>query len=219
MEQHLFHPAEVFSMKQRCLALLLVVPFLLSSPAWALFDAQVLTGKRSTDFKLGSTKSSESGQELKAAAHLDPIPLVPVGFGLSLSQISWDKSSKLGFKSMDGFEVGLEVEAWLPIELGGLEIYGKLGYTMFGAYVAKFDSGVAGQEYKMAFKPSGTYIAAGVKYNFLLRLGVMLEVESGNRELEFDEIKDLPAGINADALKVKGEAPNTSILIGVQAGI
>jgi hypothetical protein len=218
MEQHLFHPAEVFSMKQRCLALLLIVPFLLASPAWALFDAQVLTGKRSTDFKFGNSSNTESGTELKAAAHLDPIPLVPVGFGLSLSQINWDKSDKLNFKSMDGFEVGLEVEAWLPIDLGGLQFYGKLGYTVLGAYVATAEL-TAGQDIKLAYKPSGTYIAVGAKYNFLMRLGVMLEVESGNRELEFDEVKDLPAGIDASAFKSKGEAANTSFLLGVQAGI
>jgi hypothetical protein len=218
MEQHLFHPAEVFSMKQRCLALLLIVPFLLASPAWALFDAQVLTGKRSTDFKFGNSSNTESGTELKAAAHLDPIPLVPVGFGLSLSQINWDKSDKLNYKSLDGFEVGLEVEAWLPIDLGGLQFYGKLGYTVLGAYVATTEL-TAGQDIKLAYKPSGTYIAVGAKYNFLMRLGVMLEVESGNRELEFDEVKDLPAGVDASAFKSKGEATNTSFLLGVQAGI
>jgi hypothetical protein len=212
-----FQPAEVFSMKQRCLALLLIVPFLLASPAWALFDAQVLTGKRSTDFKFGSNSNTESGTELKAAAHLDPIPLVPVGFGLSLSQINWDKSDKLNFKSMDGFEVGLEIEAWLPIELGGLEFYGKLGYTVLGAYVGTYD--LSGQEVKLASKPSGTYIAVGAKYNFLMRLGVMLEVESGNRELSFDEVKDLPAGIDPALFKVDGDAANTSFLLGVQAGI
>lgn len=205
-------------MKQRCLALLLIVPFLLASPAWALFDAQVLTGKRSTDFKFGSNSNTESGTELKAAAHLDPIPLVPVGFGLSLSQINWDKSDKLGFKSMDGFEVGLEVEAWLPIDLGGLQFYGKLGYTVLGAYVATYEL-TPGQDIKLAYKPSGTYIAVGAKYNFIMRLGVMLEVESGNRELEFDEVKDLPAGVDASAYKSKGEAANTSFLLGVQAGI
>jgi hypothetical protein len=218
MEQHLFHPAEVFSMKQRCLALLLIVPFLLASPAWALFDAQVLTGKRTTDFKFGSVSKSESGTELKAAAHLDPIPLVPVGFGLSLSQINWDKSDELNFKSVDGFEVGLEVEAWLPIELGGLEFYGKLGYTALGAYVGTYETG-AGQDLKMAYKPSGTYIAVGAKYNFLMRLGVMLEVESGTRELKFDELKDVPAGLDTSALKIDGDANYTSILLGVQAGI
>lgn len=205
-------------MKQRCLALLLIVPFLLASPAWALFDVQVLTGKRSTDFKFGDDSNTESGTELKAAAHLDPIPLVPVGFGLSLSQINWDKSDKLGYKSLDGFEVGLEVHAWLPIDLGGLQFYGKLGYTVMGAYVATSEL-TPGQDIKLAYKPSGTYIAVGAKYNFLLRLGVMLEVESGNRELKFDEIKNLPANVDASALKVKGEAANTSFLLGVQAGI
>lgn len=205
-------------MKRRCLALLLIVPFLLASPAWALFDAQVLTGKRSTDFKFGNSSNTESGTELKAAAHLDPIPLVPVGFGLSLSQINWDKSDKLNYKSLDGFEVGLEVEAWLPIDLGGLQFYGKLGYTVLGAYVATTEL-TPGQDIKLAYKPSGTYIAVGAKYNFLMRLGVMLEVESGNRELEFDEVKDLPANVDASAFKSKGEAQNTSFLLGVQAGI
>jgi hypothetical protein len=204
-------------MKQRCLALLLTAPFLMASPAWALFDVQVLTGKRSTDFKFGSVSNTESGTELKAAAHLDPIPLVPVGFGLSLSQINWDKSDDLNYKSMDGYEVGLEVQAWLPIELAGFEVYGKLGYTMLGAYTGTFD--YAGQEVKMLYKPSGAYIAAGVKYKFLMRLGVMLEVESGNRELSFDELKDLPAGLDASGLKIDGDASNTSFLLGVQAGI
>ncbi len=204
-------------MKQRCLALLLIVPFLLATPAWALFDAQVLTGKRSTEFKLGGVTSTESGNELKAAAHLDPIPLVPIGFGLSLSQITWDKSDKLAFKSLDGFELGLEVEAWLPIDLGGLQFYGKLGYTVAGAYVATYD--ISGQDVKLAYKPSGAYIAAGVKYNFLMRLGVMFEVESGSREIGFDEVKDLPAGVDVAALKADGDAPNTSFLLGVQAGL
>jgi len=214
-----FHPAEVFSMKQRCLALLLIIPFLLASPAWALFDAQVLTGKRSTDFKLGSTSNTESGTEMKVAAHLDPIPLVPVGFGLSLSQITWDKSDNLGFKSLDGFEVGLEVQAWLPIDLGGFQFYGKLGYTAMGAYVTTLTDATTGQDYKLAYKPSGTYLAVGAKYLFLLRLGVMLEMESGNRKLAFDEVKDLPAGLDASLFKSDGDATNTSFLLGVQAGI
>ncbi len=204
-------------MKQRCLALLLIVPFLLASPAWALFDVQVLTGKRTTDFKLGDTSKTESGTELKAAAHLDPIPLVPVGFGLSLSQINWDKSDELGFDSLDGYEVGLEIEAWLPIELGGFEIYGKVGYTALGGYVGTYD--VSGQDVKLALKPSGTYIAVGAKYLFLMRLGVMLEIESGNRELKFDEVKDLPTGVDPALFKVSGDATNTSILLGVQAGL
>lgn len=205
-------------MKRRCMGLLLVTPFLLASPAWALFDAQVLTGKRSTKFKVGSVSNEESGTELKFAAHLDPIPLVPIGIGVSLSQSNWDKSDKIGYKSLSGYEIGVELEAWLPIELGGLEFYGKLGYTPLGAYVADFEDPTIGA-YKLAYKPTGTYMAVGAKYNFLLRLGVMLEVESGNRTLAFEEVKDLPAGLDTSAFEKDGEAPNTSILLGVQAGI
>lgn len=206
-------------MKQRCLALLVIVPFLLASPAWALFDAQVLTGKRSTDFKFSGSSHTEPGTELKVAAHLDPIPLVPIGLGLSLSQITWDKSDELGFESMDAFEVGVEVQAWLPIDLGGFQFYGKLGYTAAGAYVATFNDATTSQDYKLAYKPSGTYLAVGAKYLFLLRLGVMLEMESGNRKLTFDEVKDLPAGIDAALFKSSADATNTSFLLGVQAGI
>ena len=205
-------------MKQRCLALLLSVPLLLSSPAWALFDVQVLTGNRSTDFKLNGVSNKESGTELKAAAHLDPIPLVPIGFGLSLGQVTFDKSSELSYKALDGFEIGLEVQAWLPIELGGFEPYAKLGYTIAGAYVATFEDATLGT-YKLAYKPSGTYVAAGLKYKFLMRLGVMLEVEQGSRTLAFDTVKDLPSGIDASALSKDGTATSTSFLLGVQAGL
>ncbi len=205
-------------MKQRCLALLLAVPFFLSNPAWALFDAQVLTGNRSTAFKLAGISSTEAGSELKAAVHLDPIPLVPIGFGLSLGQSTWDKSTKLDFKSVDGFEIGLEVEAWLPIELAGFEPYAKVGYTVAGAYVVTKEDPTLGT-YKLAYKPKGTYIAAGLKYKFLMRLGVMLEVEQGTRTLAFDEIKDLPVGLDASLFKKDADATNTSFLLGVQAGI
>ena len=204
-------------MRHSLLALLLAVPVLGSSSAWALFDAQVLTGKRSSDFKHNGVSATESGTELKAAFHLDPIPLVPIGFGLSLSQTAWDKSAKLGVKAVDGLEIGLELEAWLPIELAGFEPYAKLGYTVAGAYLITNESAFG--DYKQTYKPSGAYVAAGLKYKILMRLGVMVEIEQSTRTLAYDTVKDLPAGLNGVVVKSDVEATNTSILLGIQAGI
>lgn len=204
-------------MRYCCLALLSAAPLFFSSHALALFDAQVLTGKRSTEFKLSDSKATESGTELKAAFHLDPIPLVPIGFGISLAQSTWDKSDKLVTKGIDGLDIGLELEAWLPFDLAGFEPYAKLGYTLGGAYLVSYENTLG--DYKLAYKPSGTYIAAGLKYKFLLRLGVMLEVEQSTRTLAYDTVKDLPAALT-DTVNTKNiETTNTSILFGVQAGL
>lgn len=197
---------------------LLALGLLISTPAWALFDVQVLTGKRKTTFKGSGLSAESSGNELKAAAHLDPIPLVPVGFGLSVSQTSWDKNDDLSVSSIDGFELGLEVQAWLPLELAGLVPYAKLGYTVGGAYVSKVN-GISGVEPSALYKPSGLYMAAGVRWEFLMRLGVMLEIEKATRTLAFDKFEDvgsLPAGtlVGNDL-----DADSLSILFGVQAGL
>jgi hypothetical protein len=200
-------------MKLRLLSLLLAFPLLASSPAFALFNAQVLTGKRDTKFESNNQSPSKSGDELKLAAHLDPIPLVPIGFGLSLSQTTWDAFDT--YTGVDGYEIGLEVEAWLPLELMGLVPYAKLGYTVAGQYGLK--GKVAGQEFTRVYKPSGLYLAAGLKWEFLLRLGVMLEVEQSTRTLAFEKLEDLPLDQVITSTDV--DAKSMSILFGVQAGL
>ncbi len=205
-------------MKNRLLSLLCLLPLWVSSPAWALFDAQVFTGSRTTDFKTtGSAAESLKGSELKAAFHIDPIPLVPVGFGLSLAQTNWDDASKLGygiyhFKNVQGTDVNLEIQAWLPIPGFGLVPYGKLGYTLAGAYTATFDT--TGDP-TLALSPSGSFIALGLRYEFLMRFGVIAEYEKASRKLGFDKIKDLPD----TSTKLSLDANSSSFLFGIQAGI
>jgi hypothetical protein len=205
-------------MKKGLMILLSFIPLWMSSPAWALFNAQVLTGKRTTDFKASGAKAqSLEGDELKAAFHLDPIPLVPVGFGLSLSQLTWEKVSDLTyglypFKKIEGTEISMEVEAWLPVPGLGLVPYGKIGYTLGGAYTGSLESSTNGT---LALKPAGTYVALGLKYEFLMRLGVMVEYEKASRKLSFDALKDL-----ADvSTQVNLDANSSSFLLGVQAGL
>lgn len=203
-------------MKLHLPLLLLAASSAIATPAWALFDVQVLTGQRKTEFKGSGSSNEETGQELKLAAHLDPIPLVPIGFGLSVAQISYDDFG--GFEEVTGTEVGLEVEAWFPLELFGLVPYAKLGYTVLGAYEGKY-SGTAlpgGEQPRAIYQPSGLYVAAGLRWEFLLRLGVMLELEKSTRKLSFDKYEDLGS---LSLAKEDLDADSTSILLGVQAGI
>lgn len=205
-------------MNRAVFAAMLATSFVVSSPAWALFNAQVLAGNRDAKFSgSGYTSDSLKASELRAAAHLDPIPLVPVGFGLALSQTTFkDDSTKLGIQKADGLDVDLEVEAWLPLQLASLVPYAKVSYTIAGAYAFEAKE-TLGYKPKFIYKPSGATLHVGIKYEFLLRLGVMAEFETGTRQLKFDKISDA-GNLAIPDLKDLDEN-STSILIGVQAGI
>jgi hypothetical protein len=205
-------------MNRGVLAVLLASSFAVSSPAWAIFNAQVLAVNRNAKFSSsGSQSDTLKGSELRAAAHLDPIPLVPIAFGLGISQTSWtDDSTKLGVDKIDGVDLDLEVEAWLPLELAGLVPYAKVGYTVGGAYAFEVTTGTSFNP-KVVYKPSGVTLHVGVKYEFLLRLGIMAEYETGTRKLTFDKVKDA-GSLTLSNLKDIDEN-SSSFLIGVQAGI
>ena len=205
-------------MNRSVFGVMLATSFAVSSPAWAIFNVQVLGGNRDAKFSgSGYTSDTLKASELRAAAHVDPIPLVPIAFGLGVSQTTFnDKSTKLGIDKIDGVDIDLEVEAWLPLELAGLVPYAKVGYTVAGAYSFQATP-IGGVSPKFVYKPSGVTLHVGLKYEFLLRLGVMAEFETGTRTLKFDKATDV-GNLNFSNLKDIDEN-STSILIGVQAGI
>jgi hypothetical protein len=201
-------------MKRGIFGLLCTAAALSASPAFALFNVQVLGGQRSATLKDDSGDVDVKGSELRVAAHVDPIPLVPIGFGVAFAQTTLDGD---GIKQIDGTDIDLEIEAWLPLEVAGLVPYAKIGYTIAGEYEAESEvlRGV-----KAKFTPSGASFHAGIKYEFLLRLGVMAEVEFANRTLDYDSISGtggLPAGTVVTGNDY--DQKSTSFLIGAQAGI
>ncbi|MES2743805.1 MAG: outer membrane beta-barrel protein [Bdellovibrionota bacterium] len=197
-------------MKRGIFGLLFAATLLSASPAFAIFNVQVLGGQRSSEFKNDSSSIDLSGSELRFAAHLDPIPLVPVGFGVAFAQTTFDEDGT----KVDGTDIDLELEAWLPLEIAGLVPFAKIGYTVGGEYEVEFDD-LAGVKSK--FKPSGASLHVGIKYEFLLRIGIMAEVEFANRELDYDSTSGAPANLQVEADDSKQKS--TSILIGAQAGI
>ncbi|RZA13304.1 MAG: hypothetical protein EOP10_29960 [Proteobacteria bacterium] len=197
-------------MKRGIFGLLFAATLLSASPAFAIFNVQVLGGQRNVEYSGGGDKTDGNASELRFAAHLDPIPLVPVGFGVAFAQTTFDEDGT----KIDGTDIDLELEAWLPLEIAGLVPFAKIGYTVGGEYEVENDTfpGV-----KSKYKPSGASFHVGIKYEFLLRIGIMAEVEFANRDLEYDSTSGLPANtqIESDDFKQK----STSFLIGAQAGI
>ncbi|MBC7661207.1 MAG: hypothetical protein H7249_16035 [Chitinophagaceae bacterium] len=205
-------------MNRGVFGVMMATSLVVASPAWAIFNAQVLTGKRSSKFSSnGRSSDTLTGSELRAAAHIDPIPLVPIAFGIAASQTTFDTdSSKLGINKIDGTDIDLEIEAWLPLELAGLVPYAKVGYTIAGTYDMEVAAGTTDVP-KIHYKPTGASFHVGLKYEFLLRLGVMAEFETATRKLKYDKITDAGVFNNLNLNDV--DQNSTSILIGVQAGI
>lgn len=197
-------------MKRGIFGLLFVAASMISTQAFALFNVQVLGGQRSVKAD-GAGSEDVTGSELRFAAHLDPIPLVPIGFGLAFAQTTFDED---GVKT-DGTDIDLEIEAWLPLEIAGLVPFAKVGYTVGGEYETKANFIAGGPESSVKYKPSGASLHVGIKYEFLLRLGIMAEVEFGSRKLEYDSSSNVPPTfVNEDI-----DHTSTSFLIGAQAGI
>lgn len=199
--------------------MVMLVAICFSSSSLALFDAQVMAGKRSAKLSESGQSETLTGTELKAAVHLSPIPLVPVGFGLSVVTMDFpNDGDKITFSEFKGSEISLEVTAWSPISLGGLTPYGKLGYMVVGAYNRKNTVSVAGlsTDVDYVYKAKGTDIALGVKWTPLILVSALFEVDMRTQTLSVDEIKAGGSSITAsDDLDYKG----TSFLIGVEVGL
>jgi hypothetical protein len=200
-------------MKKGLLGLFCSGLIMMSSQALALVDGQLLVGQRSTSFDADSSLDV-SGQQVTIAAHLDPIPLVPVGFGAYLNTIDFDGDGSVS--GIQGGEIGIEATAWLPLDVAGLTPYAKLGYTLAGGYVFDYEL-AGGQTFKSLYNPKGTRLAAGVKWSPLPLVALMFEVAQSDLELSFDKLEDVPTSVTATQSDL--DASGLGVLLGVEVGI
>ena len=137
-----------------------------SSQSLALIEGQVLMGQRSSS----SGELDYKGTENKLSVYLDPIPLVPVGFGVTMAQATVTTEVLGAEVEQKQSETTLDVTAWLPMGIAGFKPYAKLGYVVAGKYESSTDV-------------SGTKMAAGLRYSPLPLFGVMLELEKSAMKL------------------------------------
>lgn len=213
-----------FMMLRRWIAGVSTVLTILSShTGFALFDAQALLGPSSMSLKGNASSfltedASLSGHQTGLVVHLDPIPLVPIGFGLGITipatvKGDYTSSGTAVDVSFSGLLIDLQVMAWSPVSLFGLTPYGKLGYIVSGSYKVDFSTALLSGS--MVYDSTGSIVALGVNYSLLPLIGVLFEFNLRNETIKLKELKGGLTGATGGT----NTASSSNILLGLEVGI
>lgn len=199
--------------------LALTLSLALSSRAFALIDISLEAGQRTSTWTQDSESTNVPAQVLRAALHLDPIPLVPVSFGLGVYSETWNVSeAEQGLKNISSFSVVPEIVAWIP--LGDLRPYARVGYSISSGYTGKAVVTVNGQptDGSIALGGVGVHAGAGLEYNIPVvpLLSVLAGVEYANERVKL--LKDEVAGVNISGAFKPITITSTAILVGAKIG-
>jgi hypothetical protein len=165
-----------------------------SVPASALFDAELLYGRRWYEIKpKQGDASGVQGSDVYIGAHLDPIPLVPVAFGASVSLIDLKKEDLGGnVKEAKVIEPALDVMAWVPM-VPVITPYVKIKVPILAKYAytenTTSTTGTGTVESAAIYKLSGYHLNVGAKYSPLPLIKILLEGGLGMQKAEADEVK------------------------------
>ena len=141
------------------------------------FDVQAMIGKRWYEFESDGTKTGVQSQEIDIAAHIAPIPVVPVGFGVGL-KLGELRKEDLGSDVSEAkvFEAGLDITGWVPL-IPIITPYARLNIPLIAtsATKSKVDLGAGKVEYASTSKLSGFHLNAGVMFSPIPLVGVLVE--------------------------------------------
>jgi hypothetical protein len=146
---------------------------LLSENGFSLIQGRLALGTRT----LASDDYSPSGNEQSLSIHLDPVPLIPVSFGLNASNIALRKNLAPKVTSEDYTEFGLEVMGWIPL-VPIIKPYAKLRYVLLSKLKTKADAGT------FSFDSSGTLISIGGEYSIIPFVSAFVEYGLGPLSLK-----------------------------------
>lgn len=193
---------------------------LASSEAFSLADAEIAIGRKYSTFTSHSTEDSLSVSQLYGAAHIDPIPLVPVAFGAFylIDEGHADQGrAVISYDDWKGTQWGVEVKGWSPISFMNLTPYGKYSYTLWGDYRG---TGLVGGAIGRVdeYRPFGSRVSVGLMWNPIALVSGILEV-AWNRE-QFKLTKQTLNGVDHEASDYPLiDAAGWSVLIGFNVGI
>ena len=198
---------------------LLAVPALVccfANSAFAIFDADAMIGKSWYSLKGNGQTQGISATKLSVAAHVDPIPLVPVSFGLRLDY-EMLKHGDTGLDSVDTATVvrpGIDITAWVPM-VPIVTPYVRLEVPLAAKMVVKGKSG--GTSVDDEGDITGYDLAIGVKYSVIPLVKVMAEVGRSTEKFKQTTltVSDFPTPPNKSTFDMNG----TSFLVGVEVGI
>lgn len=200
--------------------LCLILGITFASPARALFDVQAHVGSRSGTWSQDETSKSVAATTLKLSTHLDPIPLVPVGFGLALYSEQWKVSPEdHGLKRLSSYSVVPEITGWLPLD--SFRPFARLGYSVLSAYTGKVSTGAgtaSAVEGTLYLAGSGIHAAVGVEWSVpaVPLLSLSGEFEYAQETLKL--AKNTVGGTDISGSYKSPKISSTAILVGAKIG-
>jgi hypothetical protein len=195
-----------------------VSTFLWSVSAAAFFDGDVSLGRRSGSFEKDGQSKTLDSSVTSLAAHLDPIPLVPVSFGLRFYSENYQATvATHGVKSLTSTAVVPEVTAWFPF--GDLAPFARIGYTAISTYAGTAEVTVANTTTSgsVAYKSTGSRVTVGLNYSVLPLISVTAAFERSMETLSMTEGKIGSTDLKASSSDIKYNS--NALLLGVKAGI
>ena len=205
---------------------LVALPLILlhAGSAFALIDVEALAGKRW--YKLGVSPSQQvSATEVALAAHVDPIPLIPVSFGVRASSAALntnDLKSYYGAASVSSalmVEAGLDVMVWVPL-IPIITPYARLNLPVYGIWKvagAAANGNPTPSDFTHNGKVSGVQGSIGFKYSPLPLISVLFEVNRAAETWKESEAKVGGQGVSVDS---KSHALNSNaVFLGLEVGL
>ena len=214
----------MMSRMSRVLALpVLLAATLSASSAHAFIDAEALVGKRF--YHLATPKALDvTSTEVAVAAHIDPIPLVPVSFGARVGVGTLDNGplkTYFGAASIDNasiVEAGLDVTAWIPM-VPVITPYARLNIPVYGAWAVKgkiLGLSQLAVPFEENGKISGMQLSIGAKYPILPLIKVLVEANLGNETWKESTYTVDGSGISSNTSS--HALTSKAVFLGVEAG-
>lgn len=193
-----------------------------ASKAQALISAQAEVGSRMASIEMPNSdkKATASGAELQVTAQLDPIPLVPVGFGLMIATTNLNIKDSDDVKKLTGTFVVPHISAWVPNPTD-FKPFARLGYAVYGTLSGSGtlpdDAGpLAGKEINEAYSLTGPLLGVGVKWSFLPLVSAMFEYQMFNPKLKLTKLEIAGESFKETASEAK--MTSGAVLVGVEVG-
>lgn len=185
------------------------------SAAYGLIDGQGYVGRKWYQFEVdGTPAKGVSANVIEFAAHLDPIPLIPIGFGLFASSIN-PSTDDLGASSASLMQMGLDLHAWIPL-VPFFTPYVRVKYPFSGDLKVSGQSIGGGNTADTTYKLTGAHVDIGAKFSFLPLIKILVQA---GRSMDTIEISEYKVNGTKQSTTVGGKAPASSVLLGLEIGI
>jgi hypothetical protein len=215
----------------------LLRPLLLSmwccyaAPSQALISAQIFKGWNHGTFNgtiSGDKPVEVTGGSTSVAVLIDPLPLIPIAFGVGASfpqgNLRDSNDNKLSYT---GHQFDVEIMAWSPISLSSLTPYLRAGHIIAGSstytQIAKIPVSIgshtspAGAENKYRLGAAGNFVGLGLRFDFLAVISFMGEARVQISQLPVQQVDFAGTDITDDVPKQSYRDMN--FMIGASVGI